>query len=186
MKATDIKAIVKTALSLFIICAVAAGILAAVNMITAPMIEENNLKNAEAARLLVLPDATGGFTEKTDKNGNTYFIGSDGSADVGYVFTTSAAGYGGQIEIMTGINTEGTVTGISILSINETPGLGMNAKKESFLSQYVGNDGPFTVIKNATAAENEINAMTSATITTNAVTKAVNEAIGLFDSVKEG
>lgn len=186
MKANDIKPIIKTALSLFIICAVSAGILAAVNLITAPMIEENNLKNAEEAKLLVLPLATGGFTEKTDENGNTYYIGSDGSSDVGYVFTTSAAGYGGQIEIMTGINNDGTVTGISILSINETPGLGMNAKKDSFLSQYVGNNGPFTVIKNATASENEINAMTSATITTNAVTKAVNEAIGIFDTVKEG
>lgn len=184
MDKKDVKVIIKTAASLFLICAVATGILAFINSVTSPIITENNMAAANSARLEVLP-GTGTFEEKTTGE-TTYYIGSDGSKILGYVFTTKASGYGGEIEIMTGINTEGTVTGISILSINETPGLGMNAKKDSFIQQYIGNSGPFTVIKNAVPGENEILAITSATITSNTVTAAVNEAKALFETVKEG
>ena len=89
---------------------------------------------------------------------------------------------------MTGISSEGTVTGISFLSINETPGLGMNAQKDSFKDQYkqtVPENG-FTLIKSGEASEGEINAMTGATITSNAVTKAVNAAITQYNEIKEG
>lgn len=184
MEKKDIKLIIKTALSLFLICAVATGILAFINSVTSPIITENNEKAADSARVEVLPNANSFSEELSD--GISYYVGTNGSETVGYVFTTSAAGYGGEIEIMTGIDTEGTVTGISILSINETPGLGMNAKKDSFIQQYIDNSGPFTVIKNAAPGENEILAITSATITTKAVTNAVNEAKALFDAVKEG
>ncbi|MBE6716938.1 MAG: RnfABCDGE type electron transport complex subunit G [Ruminococcaceae bacterium] len=185
MENKDIKIIVKTALSLFLICAVATGILAFINSVTDPMIAENNKKAADEARLSVLPSAAE-FAENTAENGKTYYIGSANGELSGYVFTTSAAGYGGQIEVMTGIGADGTVTGISILTINETPGLGMNAKKDSFVSQYAGKSGPFDVIKNTSAAENDIVAITSATITSKAVTNAVNEALALYETVKEG
>lgn len=185
MNGKDIKTIVKTALSLFLICAISAGILAFVNSVTNPIIATNNEKNADAARLQVLSTAES-FEINTTADGKVYYKGISNDKTVGFVFTTSASGYGGAVEVMTGIDSDGKVTGISILTINETPGLGMNAKKDSFTSQYVGNTGPFTVIKNAEPKENEILAMTSATITTNAVTGAVNEAKSLFDTVKEG
>ncbi len=185
MNGKDIKVIVKTAISLFLICAVAAGLLAFINSVTAPIITENNLKSADEARLQVLPDAHE-FELKTSEDGKEYYVGIKDGATVGYVFTTSASGYGGVVEVMTGINSEGTVSGISILTINETPGLGMNAKKDSFTSQYKDKTGPFTVVKNGTSAENDILAITSATITSNAVTKAVNEALDIYNAVKEG
>lgn len=184
MEKKDIKVIAITALSLFLICAVATGILAFVNSVTAPIITANNEKTADEARLQVLPEATS-FEEK-EKDGTVYFVGSDENGTVGYVFTTSASGYGGNIEVMTGIGNDGTVTGISILTINETPGLGMNAKKNSFLSQFIGNTGSFSVIKNAEPGDNEILAITSATITTKAVTNAVNNALEIYKTVKEG
>ncbi len=184
MDKKDIKSIIKTALSLFLICAVATGILAFINSVTAPIITQNNAAAADAARLEVLPEAEA-FTE-ADSDGTAYYIGKNGSDTVGYVFTTSASGYGGTIEVMTGINKDGIVSGISILTINETPGLGMNAKKDSFLQQYIGSSGPFSVIKNATPDSNEVLAITSATITSRAVTNAVNEAKELFNTVKEG
>lgn len=185
MDSKEIKIIIKTALSLFLICAVSAGILAFVNSVTSPMITENNLKAADEARLRILPEAEE-FSEKTDESGNVYFEGTKNGAAVGYVFTTSASGYGGQIDVMTGVSSEGTVTGISILTINETPGLGMNAKKDSFISQYAGQKGPFSVIKNQSAGPDEIAAITSATITSKAVTNAVNEALAIYETVKEG
>ncbi len=185
MDKKDMKAIIKTAVSLFLICAVATGILAFINSVTDPIITVNNEKTADEARLQVLPEAVS-FEEAASEDGKTYHIGKADGKTVGFVFTTSASGYGGTVEVMTGINADGTVTGISILTINETPGLGMNAKKESFLKQYIGSDGPFTVVKNKTPDYNEILAMTSATITTKAVTNAVNEAKALFETVKEG
>lgn len=185
MNKNDIKAILKTALSLFLICAVASGILAFVNTATAPIISENNKKNADAARLKVLPNADS-FVLKTADDGTVYYEGTKNSKLSGYVFTTSASGYGGKINVMTGINADGIITGISILEINETPGLGMNAKKDSFANQYNGKSGPFSVIKNSTPKNNEILAITSATITSNAVTNAVNQAKSLFEAVKEG
>lgn len=184
MNKDDIRSIIKTAVSLFLICAVAAGLLAFVNTVTAPMIDKNNAKAAEEAKRAVLTDAAE-FQELTDINGNVYYKGIKDSVTVGYVFITSASGYGGAVEVMTGINTEGTVTGISILTINETPGLGMNAVKDSFTSQYNGKTGPFNVTKE-TAKDNEIKAITSATITSRAVTNAVNEAVTIFNGVKEG
>lgn len=185
MSKSDVKTIIKTAVSLFLICAVAAGLLAFVNSVTAPRISENNAKAAEEAKKAVLPSATA-FSETTDANGNIYSVGTANEETIGYVFTTSASGYGGVIEVMTGIDAEGNVTGISILTINETPGLGMNANKDSFRNQYNGKSGPFTVAKNEASGENEILALTSATITSDAVTKAVNEAIAVFNTVKEG
>ncbi|MBQ9945103.1 MAG: RnfABCDGE type electron transport complex subunit G [Clostridia bacterium] len=184
MNKSDVFKILKTALSLFLICAVAAGILAFINSVTSPIIETNDQKAADESRLQVLPEAK--EFQLKENEGKAYYEGLSDGNTVGFVFTTESAGYGGAVRIMTGIDSEGKVTGISILSINETPGLGMNAKKNSFLSQYVGSEGPFTVIKNDKPEENEILAITSATITTNAVTKAVNEAKALFEEVKEG
>ena len=172
------RSIIVTALSLFLICAVAAGALAYVNTVTAPTIAANNAAAEDKARGEVLPAAES-FEEKTAPDGTVYYEGKSSGTTVGCVFTTSAKGYGGDVAIMTGIDTEGKVTGISILEINETPGLGMNAKKDSFRNQYVGKSGELAVNKDG----GEIVAITSATVTSRAVTKAVNAALALYDSV---
>ena len=106
--------------------------------------------------------------------------GKDASgAEVGYVVTsTSKDGYGGAITISVGIEADGTVSGIEFLTLAETAGLGMNADKPEWKGQYAGkNVDLFTVTKNGASAENEINAISGATITSNAVTGAVNGAV---------
>ncbi len=178
MNGKDVKSILFTALSLFLICAVAAAALAYVNSVTAPTIAANSAAAADKARSEVL-SAADSFEEKTAPGGAVYYVGKSGEDAVGYVFTTSAKGYGGDVEIMTGIDAEGKITGISILTINETPGLGMNAKKDSFREQYVGKSGELAVNKDG----GEIVAITSATVTSRAVTKAVNQALALYESV---
>ena len=178
MNGKDVKSILITALSLFLICAVAAGALAYVNSVTAPTIAANAAAAADKARGEVLPEADG-FEEQTAPDGTVYYLGKSGADAVGYVFTTSAKGYGGDVSVMTGVDTEGKVAGISILEINETPGLGMNAKKDDFRNQYAGKSGELAVNKDG----GEIVAITSATITSRAVTKAVNEALALYESV---
>ena len=181
MNGKDIKVIVKTAVSLFLICAVAAGILALVNNVTAPKIAENSEKSATEARQTVLPDAES-FEEFTLSGGETGYKGIKNGKVIGYVFTTTANSYGGELEVMTGFDKNGTITAISILSIDDTPGLGMNAKKESFYGQFSGLSGELAVNKDG----GEIVAITSATITSRAVTKAVNAATALYNEAKEG
>ena len=186
MSKKDIAAIIKTAVSLFLICAVAAGATAFVNSVTADTIQANAAKEADAAKGAVL-DAAESFEEVSLSDGNTGYIGKNAAGEtVGYVFSSSATGYGGKLEIMTGFDPAGAVTGVQILSINETPGLGMRAKNDSFLQQFPGTDGELTVIKNAVPQQNEIQALTSATITSRAMAKAVNAARAYFEEVTSG
>lgn len=106
----------------------------------------------------------------------------------GYVVTaTSNAGYGGNLQVSVGIAVDGTVKGIEILSIAETPGLGMNANTPEFKGQFSEKQvEAFVVTKTGAASDNEIDAISSATITSNAVTSAVNSAISYFNQVLGG
>lgn len=184
MNGKDIKAIIKTAVSLFLICAVSAAILAVVNNVTSPKIAENNAKAENEARMTVMPEADS--FKKIELSSGSGFEAYSGSELVGYVFTTSANSYGGALDVMTGIRLDGTVSAVSILSINDTPGLGMNAKKESFYGQYAGKNISGDIL-NVDKDGGDIHAITSATITSRAVTKAVNAAAALWkEATKEG
>ncbi len=66
---------------------------------------------------------------------------------MGYVFETEASGYGGKVKVMTGIDAEGAITGVVILSHDETPGLGANAEKPDFLNQFLQQSPGWKVIK---------------------------------------
>ena len=102
---------------------------------------------------------------------------------LGYVLTvTSHEGYGGDITFTMGISEDGTLNGISILSIAETPGLGMNAD-EVLKPQYAGKKVPnFTVVKTGAETETQIDAISGATITSEAVTTAVNGGLYYFQT----
>ena len=113
----------------------------------------------------------------------------DASGNVlGYVLTvTSGEGYGGDIQFTMGVQIDGTVNGISFLSISETAGLGMNAQKDEFKGQYAGkNVDAFSVTKAGASADNEIDAISGATITSNAVTNGVNAGIVAVNYLKGG
>lgn len=103
--------------------------------------------------------------------------------DTGYVITaTDSEGYGGDIQVTVGITADGTVSGVSFLSISETAGLGMKATEPSFYEQYVGVQAEqFYVSKDGGQGE-PIDALSGATITTRAVTGAVNAALGYFQN----
>lgn len=107
---------------------------------------------------------------------------STGSA-IGYVLClTSHEGYGGDISFSTGIANDGTVRGISILSISETAGLGMKAE-DVLKPQYAGKKvSSFAVTKQGAVSENQIDAISGATITSNAMTTAVNGGLYYFQT----
>lgn len=109
---------------------------------------------------------------------------TDGNA-LGYVMTViSKEAYGGELQIAMGIRMDGTVNGISFLSLSETMGLGMEARNPVFYEQFSGkNVERFAYTKSGSAAENEIDALSGATITSNAVTNAVNAGICYAESL---
>ena len=108
-----------------------------------------------------------------------------GHNELGLILTvTDKDGYGGDIKITLGIDSAGTITGLEILEISETAGLGMKAKEESFRNQFIGiKADKISYTKNGRNESNEIDAISSATITTSAVTDAVNGAIQAFKAL---
>ena len=107
---------------------------------------------------------------------------------LGYAINlTTSEGYGGDITFSMGVQADGTLNGISILTISETAGLGMNATKDEFKGQFKEKQADaFEVTKTGASKENEINAISGATITSNAVTQGVNCGLKAFEYIKEG
>ena len=97
----------------------------------------------------------------------------------GYVLTvTDHEGYGGDIQFAMGVRSDGTVNGISFLSISETAGLGMKAAEEGFMKQFENkNVEKFQYTKNGASVEGDVDAISGATITTNAVVNGVNAGL---------
>lgn len=107
---------------------------------------------------------------------------------LGYAFTVvTSEGYGGDIQFSMGVQNDGTLNGISILSISETAGLGMNADTPAFKDQFVGKQvEQLQYTKNGATQDDEINAISGATVTTNAMTNGVNAGLCAFRVMEGG
>lgn len=177
--------ILKVGVILFAITAVAAAVLATVNGVTAPVIAENNRIAQENAMKKVLPSATEfakiEYSEITDSSVSGIYKGSD----AGYVVDVKQNGYGGTISLIVGVDNDLKVTGVEVISQSETAGLGANCKKDEFRSQYIGKTENIEVVK-SNASGNQIDAISSATITSKAVTNGVNAAILAVKGLKGG
>lgn len=108
--------------------------------------------------------------------------------ELGHVFlTTSPNGYGGDIALTVGVTNEGEITSVAVLTMSETAGLGANITKPEFLEQFAGMNVPEVVFtKEGKKAPEEIDAVSGATISTNAVTEAVNAALNCAAEMREG
>lgn len=113
-------------------------------------------------------------------------LGADGSL-MGYVVqSTSTEGYGGDIVLYLGVTLDGTLNGISLLEISETPGLGMRVQ-EVLAPQFRGKQvSQFTYTKTGGSSDSEIDAISGATITTEAVTNAVNGGLKVAEALRQG
>jgi len=129
-------------LILTIIALVAGLALAATNMVTAGPIIEQSIKAAREARIAVFPEASD-FVEMDLGEGlgidSVYEATLDGQT-IGYVLQNTVSGYGGPIEIIMGVDLQGTITGMSIggSKFSETAGLGTQVKGPAFTGQFVG------------------------------------------------
>jgi len=162
-------------LKLFLLAAVAGLALGVTNMVTEGPIKQQAILAAESARKAVLP-AANSFTAATAPEGllDAYVAYDAAGAVVGKTGTIVTKGYGGPIEITVGVDQNGVLTGISVggSSFAETAGLGARAKDLWFAEQFVGKSTPIAIKKDG----GEIDAITSATITSRAVAKAVDAA----------
>lgn len=179
--------IFRVAAILTAICIVMSAALAGVNMLTEQRIAEIAKENEYATCREVFAPAEGqeltftSLDEICPEYGVSGYVAADNGSPVGCVIISSAKGYGGDVEIMVGFDMERTITGVSILSHSETPGLGANAAKPGFLGQFTGSTdaGSLAVVKDG----GTVDAVTAATISSRAVTGAVNSAADSFDLI---
>lgn len=176
--------IIKPVGVLLAICIIIPLALSVTNKVTAKKISELEAANSKK-NMQSLIDADN--FEECENGEITYYAAINGGKTAAYIFTESSKGYGGDVSVMTAIKPDGTVAGVAILDVSgETPGLGQNAAKESFFSQYIELKKGVSVLKNGAKTENnEVDAVTGATITSTAVTRAVNKALDDFEKVKE-
>jgi len=143
--------------------------------------EDSEFDAAKAAEVLAAnysKDEITAVNKAVDASGNV----------LGYVINvTSHEGSQADISFSVGIQNDGTLNGYSITSISETPGLGVLVQEEPFYSQFEGKaEETYTVVKTAPAADNEIQAVTGATISSRAVTNGVNACLEYFRSALQG
>ena len=170
--------ILRLTVTLLVICAAMAAVLAVVNTITRDPIAAIAVEKTQKAIEQVLPGA--GELENVPLTGDAGIVKTVYKAENGYAVEVAPVGFDGEITMMVGI-ADGEVTGISVVTHTETPGLGAvaaaaNAKGEAFRGQFVGQSGVLSV-------GDQIDGMTGATITSKAVTDGVNAALAYVEKL---
>ena len=195
--------IVKNTLILTLITVIAGFLLGAVYEITKDPIAQSQEKTKKEAWQAVFSDVKlDDFkAEDVDQKAASKAVKDMGTnatvdevctaGDEGYVITTTDKdGFGGNIQITVGIKKDGTINGVSILSISETAGLGMKAKDDpSWGKQFAGKKvESFSVVKDGSGSGDDakIDAISGATITSKAVTGAMNSCLAYFQSLEGG
>ena len=170
---SNVMYIIRLAATLLIITSVVAAALAGVNAVTSPIIAQKTAEKTQAAIEAVLP---GGGEEiafaPADLVSKVY------KGEKGYAVEVTPVGFDNTITMMVGVDTEGKVLGIDIISHTETAGLGAVADAETpagqnFRGQFVGTSGSVSVTKDGGAMD----AITGATITSRAICDGVNAAL---------
>lgn len=164
----------KLGLILFIFCAVASGILAYVNSLTAPVIAQRKANDEVEARQKLIPGAS--FSENTTADGFSFFTATDPETEElkGYVFIAAETGYSSKVQTMVGIDSSFEVLGIKVLDQSETPGLGANCVNPSFTEQFTGLSLDELMVNKDGG---KVVALSGATITSRAIANSMREAI---------
>ncbi len=166
---------------LAIICVVVTLALSSTNLLTEGKIKALAIETQNKAMAkLIEADEYHELPAKTSYGDITYNAAIKDGDTIGCIFVTEANGYGGTISVMTAVDMDCNIIAVEILAASdETPGLGQNVTKPDWYGQFAGLKDDITVIKggSANAENNEINAVTGATISSKAVTAAVNQAL---------
>lgn len=181
--------IIKNGLILFAITLIAGALLGLTYEVTKEPIAQAQAVKQENALQKVFNNASFNEMDALTNQDNYPYIDKSFEAVVegnvaGYAFKmVTPEGYGGNIEFVVGLSTEGQVTGIDIIKHAETPGLGAKAAEADFKDQFLGMPtSTLEVVKTGAVEETDIEAISAATITSKAVTNAVNQAIDCFNN----
>ena len=176
------KKIIQLVLSLTIIAAVCAAVLATVNAVTKDQIATIKIRATQSAARLVMP-ASVKSVEQHGEGADAYFVGKGANGQpIAYALKgVSNQGYGGDIVLMIGFLPDRTIVTYQKLEASETPGLGSNLTSEDFMKQFKGLSAArdLSVKKDG----GEVDAITSATITSRAVCGAINAARARLDKI---
>jgi electron transport complex protein RnfG len=187
------KEIIRLSAILLSICLVAALALAVTNDMTIDKIlEQRELVNqqarqavlAEATSFEAIPEADLGEIVKQESTVREVYAGLNDGTIIGYVVKSGPNGFGGAVEVTTGIGVDNMVKGVRIGSHQETPGLGANATLPAFYDQFTGMSAASEIgVSKTTKSDTEILAITGATITSRAVTDGVNASIRVVETL---
>ena len=169
-------------LVLIIICVATSLLLGLVYSITKEPIAESRARKTAEAKQAVFPAEE--YVAEEYTGADEAIVGMEraisGGAQTGWIVQVTASGFAGAIDTVVGIDMDGLVRGISIINMSETSGLGSNADNDSFKNQFIGLGGQFALNKDG----GSIQALTGATVTSRAVTQAVNSALAAVAAVQ--
>jgi len=162
------------ALNLGMACFVSGAIIAAVYFVTAPVAAKAaiEIKNQSMKELVADADVFKPISGKEN-----WYEAQKGGQTLAYVVQGESKGFGGSIKLLVAVTKDGKVMDYTILSHNETPGLGDRAAKDPFKGQFKGKTAEHLVVVKDPSNKADIQAMTGATITSRAVTKGVKEVV---------
>ncbi|MBU5677693.1 RnfABCDGE type electron transport complex subunit G [Alkaliphilus sp. MSJ-5] len=177
------KQMVRLGLILLVITAVSAGLLSVVNDVTKVVIQEKAMEANLVYMKELLTDADEFKVVEnpaiSDVDGvEEAYEALKGGSIIGYVVKTTTSGYGGDVVMLTGINSDDTIAGMKVSSQSETPGLGARITEADFGSQFVGKSAASELQLNT-----DIDALSGATISSRAATAGVNAAIKAYNDV---
>lgn len=197
----NLKKIIKDIFILCLITVICGGLMGYVYQITKKPIEKQAKQTQQEAYRRVMKKATR-FNKYEDQKvkklakqlknneGNVEIVQAlkayQNKKNIGEVIQViDHDGFGGDIEIIVGINQQKEITGVEILTIDETVGLGMNAKNKEFRNQYKGKQVDyFKVVKTGKQSDEEVDSLSGATITSKAMTNGINGALDFYDLLK--
>ena len=193
------KYVLRLAGTLFVIAAIVALMLGFVNSITADKIAAIQAQKTQTSLQSVFPDAT--FT-KQDVTADQIAIagGADTKSKVvaiyavddgsGYAIEVGPSGFNGTIDMIVGVDMEGSIVGISVVSNSETAGIGTevckdkpNKNGDGVLSQFIGKTSGTDNLFTVNSGSNEVDAISGATVTTKAITRGVNAAMLVYETL---
>lgn len=163
-------------LVLTLICLIISAVLAFTNSKTEPVIVLAAQERAEEARNEIIPSATGFKKLEIDGLPSTITEVYATENDVGYVFMITTTGYGGEMQLICGIDNDGRIISCKTLKHSETKGMGSKTAEDDFRNQFVGKDSSL----------DGVSAISGATISSNAYLGAINDVFTAYEAVKEG
>lgn len=176
----QVTAMLMIGVKLLIVSAVVAAVVSGVNALTADRYEVNlaeEKRNAITAifDLETLSYQSTAVPDYGDMPVSAYTV-YDGEELLGYCIEVAPSGFGGEISMMVGFEADCKIKGVSIVSLNETPGLGAKVKDSAYLSQYIGKEGTLVL-------KQDVDAVAGATVSSRAVLEGVNRATEILNTV---